>query len=104
IIMGRNVRLSAVAISQGGVTVRIGTEYEVSQPSILSKTGETVTVPRTTVEVKEREPVSVVLPDGATIDEVVRGMRAVGVSARDIISILQAIKAAGALSADLEMQ
>ena len=104
IVMGRDVRISSVAISQGGVTVRIGTEYDVSQPSILSKTGETVTVPRTTVDVKERKPESVVLPDGATVDEVVRGLRAVGVSARDIISILQAIKAAGALSADLEMQ
>jgi flagellar P-ring protein precursor FlgI len=104
IVMGRDVRLASVAISQGGVTVRIGTEYEVSQPSVLSKTGETVTVPRTTVEVKERKPESVVLPDGASVDEVVRGLRAVGVSARDIISILQAIKAAGALAADLEMQ
>lgn len=104
IVMGRNVRLSSVAISQGGITVRIGTEYDVSQPSVLSRTGETVTVPRTTVDVKERKPESVVLPDGATVDEVVRGLRAVGVSARDIISILQAIKSAGALSADLEMQ
>jgi flagellar P-ring protein FlgI len=104
IVMGSNVRISSVAISQGGVTVRIGTEYDVSQPSALSKTGETVTVPRTTIEVKERKPESVVLPDGATVDEVVRGLRAVGVSARDIISILQAIKSAGALSADLEMQ
>lgn len=104
IVMGRDVRVSKVAISQGGVTVRIGTEYDVSQPSPLSKTGETVTVPRTTVDVKERKPASVVLPDGASVDEVVRGMRAVGVSARDIISILQAIKSAGALSADLEMQ
>jgi flagellar P-ring protein precursor FlgI len=104
IIMGRDVRISSVAISQGGVTVKIGTEYDVSQPSPLSKTGETVTVPRTTVEIKERKPESVVLPDGATVDEVVRGLRAVGVSARDIISILQAIKSAGALSADLEMQ
>lgn len=104
IIMGRDVRISSVAISQGGVTVRIGTEYEVSQPSVLSKTGDTVTVPRTTVEVKERKPESVVLPDGATVDEVVRGLRTVGVSARDIISILQAIKSVGALSADLEMQ
>ena len=102
--MGRDVRISKVAISQGGVTVRIGTEYDVSQPSILSKTGETVTVPRTTVDVKERKPQSVVMPDGASVDDVVRGMRAVGVSARDIISILQAIKAAGALNADLEMQ
>jgi flagellar P-ring protein precursor FlgI len=104
IIMGRDVRLASVAISQGGVTVRIGTEFEVSQPSVLSRTGETVTVPRTSVEVDERRPESIVLPDGATVDEVVRGLRAVGVSARDIISILQAIKAAGALAADLEMQ
>lgn len=103
IIMGRDVRLSAVAISQGGVTVRIGTEFEVSQPNPLSK-GETVVTPKTTVEVKERKPASVILPDGATVDEVVRGLRAVGASARDIISILQAIKAAGALAADLEMQ
>ena len=104
IVMGRDVRISSVAISQGGVTVRIGTEYDVSQPSPLSKNGETVAVPRTTVEVKERKPESVVLPDGATVDQVVRGLRAVGVSARDIISILQAIKSAGALSAELEMQ
>lgn len=104
IVMGGNVRLSSVAISQGGITVRIGTEYEVSQPGPLSRTGETAVVPRTTVEVKERKPESVILPDGATVDEVVRGLRAVGVSARDIISILQAIKAAGALAADLEMQ
>jgi flagellar P-ring protein precursor FlgI len=104
IIMGRDVRVSSVAISQGGVTVRIGTEYDVSQPGILAKAGETVTTPRVTVEVTERKPASVVLPDGATVDEVVRGLRAVGVSARDIISILQAIKSAGALSADLEMQ
>ena len=104
IIMGREVRLAAVAISQGGVTVRIGTEYEVSQPNILSKTGETQVVPQTTVEVKEKKPESVILPDGATIDEVVRGLRALGVSARDIISILQAIKSAGAMNADLEMQ
>lgn len=104
IVMGREVRISSVAISQGGVTVRIGTEYEVSQPSPLSKTGDTVTVPRTTVDVEERKPESVVLPDGATVDEVVRGLRTVGVSARDIISILQAIKSAGALAADLEMQ
>ena len=104
IIMGREVRISSVAISQGGVTVRIGTEYEVSQPAPFARQGDTVTVPRTSVEVKERKPESVVLPDGATVDEVVRGLRSVGVSARDIISILQAIKSAGALSAELEMQ
>ncbi len=104
IIMGSNVRLSSVAISQGGVTVRIGTEYDVSQPSILSKTGETAVTPRVNVDVKDRKPESVILPDGATVEEVVRGLRAVGATARDIISILQAIKGAGALAADLELQ
>ena len=104
IIMGSNVRLSSVAISQGGVTVRIGTEYDVSQPNILSKTGETAVTPRVNVEVTERKPESLILPDGATVEEVVRGLRAVGATARDIISILQAIKGAGALAADLELQ
>ncbi|MEZ5425371.1 MAG: flagellar basal body P-ring protein FlgI [Pyrinomonadaceae bacterium] len=104
IIMGREVRLAAVAISQGGVTVRIGTQYDVYQPQPLSKTGETTVVPQTNVDVEEKKPESVVLPDGATVDEVVRGLRALGVSARDTISILQAIKSAGAMNADLEMQ
>ncbi len=104
IIMGSNVRLSSVAISQGGVTVRIGTEFDVSQPSVLSRTGETAVTPRVNVEVNERKPESLILPDGATVEEVVRGLRAVGATARDIISILQAIKGAGALAADLELQ
>lgn len=104
IIMGSNVRLSSVAISQGGVTVRIGTEYDVSQPSVLSRTGETAVTPRVNVDVKERKPESIILPDGATVEEVVRGLRAVGATARDIISIMQAIKSAGALAADLELQ
>jgi flagellar P-ring protein FlgI len=104
IIMGREVRISSVAISQGGLTVRVGTDYDVSQPLEPSRNSQTVIVPQTTVEVTERKPASIVLADGATVDEVVRGLRSVGVSARDIISILQAIKSAGALSADLEMQ
>lgn len=104
IVMGREVRIAGVAISQGGITVRIGTQYEISQPNPLSRTGETQIVPQTTVEVKEKKPESLILPDGATVDEVVRGLRALGVSARDVISILQAIKSAGAMNADLEMQ
>jgi flagellar P-ring protein FlgI len=104
IVMGSEVRIASVAISQGGVTVRVGTEYDVIQPAPLSPKGETVVVPNTTVDVKERKPESVILPDGATVDEVVRGLRTVGVSARDIISILQAIKSAGAMNAELEMQ
>ena len=104
IVMGREVRIASVAISQGGVTVRIGTEYDVVQPGPLSPKGETAVVPSTTVDVKDRPPASVVLADGSTVDEVVRGLRTVGVSARDIISILQAIKSAGAMNAEIEMQ
>lgn len=104
IVMGSEVRIASVAISQGGVTVKVGTEYDVSQPNPLSPGAQTLVVPNTTVNVKERKPESVVLPDGATVDEVVRGLRAVGVSARDIISILQAIKSAGAMNAELELQ
>jgi flagellar P-ring protein precursor FlgI len=104
IIMGREVRIGAVAISQGGVTIRIGTEYDVYQPAPLTNQKETAVVPRTSVDVQEKKPESVVLKDGATVDEVVSGLRTLGVSARDIISILQAIKSAGAMNADLEMQ
>lgn len=104
IVMGSEVRIASVAISQGGVTVRIGTQYDVVQPEPFSPRGQTAVIPTTTVEVKEKKPASVILPDGATVDEVVRGLRTVGVSARDIISILQAIKSAGAMNADLEMQ
>jgi flagellar P-ring protein FlgI len=104
IVMGSEVRIAAVAISQGGVTVRVGTQYDVVQPSVLSRTGDTAIVPNTSVDVNEKKPESVILPNGATIDEIVRGLRSVGVSARDIISILQAIKSAGAMNAELEMQ
>ncbi|NNE65156.1 MAG: flagellar basal body P-ring protein FlgI [Pyrinomonadaceae bacterium] len=104
IIMGREVRIGAVAISQGGVTVRIGTQYDVVQPGDFSTRGRTTVVPDTTVDVEQKAAESVILPEGATVDEVVRGLRAMGVSARDTISILQAIKSAGAMNADLEMQ
>ena len=104
IIMGREVRIGAVAISQGGVSIRIGTQYDVVQPEPFSKRGKTEVVPNKEVEVEQKKPESVVLPDGATVDEVVRGLRAIGVSARDTISILQAIKSAGAMNAELVMQ
>lgn len=104
IVMGSEVRIAAVAISQGGVTVRVGTQYDVVQPNALSRTGETAVVPNTSVDVTEKKPESIVLPNGATVDDIVRGLRSLGVSARDTISILQAIKSAGALNAELEMQ
>ncbi len=102
IVIGKQVRISSVSVSQGGFAVRIGTDFEVSQPPPLSS-GQTTIVPQQTVEVTEKAPSSVTLPEGATIDEVVSGLRAVGATARDIINILQAIKAAGALQAELEL-
>lgn len=104
IVMGSEVRIASVAISQGGVSVKVGTDFDVSQPNPLTIGGQTTIIPSTTVDVKEKKSESVILPDGATVDEVVRGLRAVGVSARNIISILQAIKSAGAMNADLELQ
>lgn len=104
IIMGNEVRIASVGISQGGVTIRIGTEYDIYQPAPLTKVTENQVITKTTVDVKEDKPASVILPDGATVDQVVRGLRTLGVSARDIISILQAIKSAGAMNAELEMQ
>lgn len=103
IVMGSEVRIASVAISQGGVTVTVGTDYDVSQPNPIT-IGQTAVIPTTTVNVNDKKVESVVLPDGATVDEVVRGLRTVGVSARDIISILQAIKSAGAMNAELELQ
>lgn len=104
IIMGNEVRIASVGISQGGVTVRIGTDYEVYQPAPLTKVTENQVVTKKTVDVEEKKPTSVILPDGTTVNELVRGLRALGVSARDTISILQAIKSAGAMNAELEMQ
>ncbi len=104
IVMGSEVLIGSVAISQGGVSVKVGTEFDVVQPAPFSNNGDTTVVPKTNVEVTEKKPASVILPDGATVDEVVRGLRTVGASARDIISILQAIKSAGAMNAELELQ
>ena len=104
IVMGSEVKIASVAISQGGVSVTVGTDYDVSQPNPLTLGGQTAVIPTTTVNVKEKKIESVILPDGATVDEVVRGLRTVGVSARDIISILQAIKSGGAMNAELELQ
>lgn len=104
IVLGQNVRLSAVAISQGGITVRIGTELQVSQPSPLSDKGKTVVVPKTSVQITEKPTQAISLNDGVTVDEFIRGLRMMGVSTSGVISILQAIKSAGALNADLEMQ
>lgn len=100
IVMGDGVRISTVAVSHGNLALVVKETPKVSQPAPLSK-GETKEVPRTELKVQEETKRLTVLPDGATIGEVIRGLNLLGATPRDLISILQAIKAAGALQADL---
>ncbi|KAB1073873.1 flagellar basal body P-ring protein FlgI [Methylobacterium planeticum] len=103
IVMGRDVRVSTVAIAQGNLTVTITEQPQVSQPNPLSN-GQTVVVPRTGVKVDTGDGNKLALvKEGVTLRELVDGLNALGVGPRDLISILQAIKAAGALQADIEL-
>jgi flagellar P-ring protein precursor FlgI len=103
IVMGRDVRVSTVAIAQGNLTVSITETPQVSQPAPFSG-GETVVVPRTGVKVDTGEGNKLALvKEGVTLRELVDGLNALGVGPRDLISILQAIKAAGALQADIDV-
>ena len=104
VVMGADVRVSTVAIAQGNLTVRVTEAPQVSQPESFGR-GETVVVPRTRIEIDDQDQRRVgLLPRGVTLDDLVRGLNALGVGPRDLISILQAIKAAGALQADLEVR
>ena len=101
IVMGDDVRISRVAVAQGNLTVRVTELPQVSQPNPLAE-GDTVVVPRTRVEVDDGAGRSmVVLQEGVSLQELVAGLNALGVGPRDLISILQAIKAAGALQAEI---
>jgi flagellar P-ring protein FlgI len=104
IVMGENVRISTVAIAQGNLTIRITETPQVSQPSPFSSTGQTVVVPRTDVQVDEgNDKKLAVLQQGVTLQELVNGLNALGIAPKDLISILQAIKAAGALQAEIQV-
>jgi flagellar P-ring protein precursor FlgI len=104
IVMGENVRISTVAIAQGNLTIRVTETPQVSQPNPFSSTGTTTVVPRTDIQVDENEQRRLaVLPASVTLQELVNGLNALGIGPRDMIAILQAIKAAGALQADIEV-
>jgi flagellar P-ring protein precursor FlgI len=104
IVMGSNVRISTVAIAQGNLTIRITETPQVSQPNALSQ-GQTAVVPRTNIEVDDQNERRMgVLRGTVTLDDLVRGLNSLGVGPRDLISILQTIKAAGALQAELEVR
>ena len=100
IVMGAGVRISQVAVAQGNLAVRVSEAPQVSQPNPLAE-GDTVVVPRTRVEVEEGGGNMVLLEEGVSLEDLVAGLNALGVGPRDLIGILQAIKAAGALQAEI---
>jgi flagellar P-ring protein precursor FlgI len=102
IVMGRDVRLGAVSILHGSFSIQVATQLAVSQPEALSK-GETKVVPETTLKAEESASRRIELNEGASVDQLVNGLQKIGATSRDVIAILQAIKAAGALDADLEV-
>nr|WP_239017027.1 flagellar basal body P-ring protein FlgI [Sphingomonas ginkgonis] len=103
VVMSADVRISPVAIAQGGLTISVSEAPQVAQPAPLSG-GETATVPRTAVQVDDGGGKSLAMVEGASLRELVTGLNALGVSPRDLITILQAVKSAGALQTDIEVQ
>ena len=103
VIMGSEVRIAPVAIAHGSLQIQVKTDFGVSQPAPFSE-GKTVVVPDSTVAVQEGEKHGVaVLAPGVSLGQLVGGLNALGVTPQDLIAVLQAIKSAGALEADLEL-
>jgi flagellar P-ring protein precursor FlgI len=103
IVMGGSVTLSPVSVMHGSLSIQVETTYSVSQPLPFSNTGTTTPVANTTVAVKDLPAQSIRLEDGANVDDLIKGLHAIGATSHDIVAILQAIKAAGGLQADLEI-
>ena len=102
IVMGGDVKLSPVSVIHGSLTINVQTARLVSQPAPFSN-GTTQTVKETTLSVGDAPAQSIELQEGANVDELIKGLHAIGATSHDIIAILQAIKAAGGLQADLEV-
>jgi flagellar P-ring protein precursor FlgI len=102
IVMGRDVRVATVAVAQGNLTVTISESPQVSQPNAFSR-GRTVVTPRSSVGVTEDGKKFAVVKDGVSLQQLVDGLNGLGIGPRDLIGILQAIKAAGAIQADIEV-
>ncbi len=101
IVMGENVRIDTVAVAQGNLVVRVEETPQVSQAAPLAPGGETVVTPVTAVSVEEGKGKVAIMQHGATLRELISGLNALGVGPRDLITILQTIKAAGALQAEI---
>jgi flagellar P-ring protein precursor FlgI len=102
IVMGRDVRVSMVAVAQGNLTVTISETPQVSQPNAFAR-GSTTVVPRTRIGVQEDGKKLALVKEGVSLQQLVDGLNALGIGPRDLIAILQAIKAAGAIQADIEV-
>ena len=102
IVMGGDVSVDSIAIAQGGISISIETETDVSQPTPFS-VGSTVVTKNGSTDVTEERANTIVLDATANVSDIVGALNSVGATPRDIISILQAIKAAGALHAELEI-
>jgi flagellar P-ring protein precursor FlgI len=103
IVLGKDVRIAPVAVLHGNLSVVIQTTFQVSQPSPFSSTGTTQVTPQTNVAVKDEKARNVVLQQGATVEELVKALAAIGSTTRDVIAILENLRAAGALDAQLEV-
>jgi flagellar P-ring protein precursor FlgI len=102
VVIGGKVVLQPVSILHGGLAIRVVTDFKVSQPNGLSS-GTTQVTPETRVDASDKPVSRIDLKQGATVDDLVRSLQAIGASARDVISILQAMKSAGALEAEIEV-
>jgi flagellar P-ring protein precursor FlgI len=102
VVIGGNVVLQPVSILHGGLAVRVVTDFRVSQPGPFSS-GTTQVTPETKLEATDKPVSRIELKQGATVDDLVRSLQVIGASARDVISILQAMKSAGALEAEIEV-
>jgi flagellar P-ring protein precursor FlgI len=104
IVVGENVGISTVAISQGSLVVKIRETARVSQPTApFSDAGETVTVPETEMGIEEKDGYLVPVPRVVTVSELAKALNAIGATPRDLIAIFNALKKAGALQARLEI-
>ncbi len=103
VIMGENVRIATIAIAHGNLSIQIDESQNVSQPLPFSRGGQTVVTPESDIVVQEGKNPIFLVESGVSIGEVVKALNALGVSPRDLIAIFQALKAAGALQAELEI-
>jgi flagellar P-ring protein FlgI len=101
VVLGGSVNLGACSIFHGNLAIQITTQYQVSQPAPFSQGGQTVVVPQTTVQAQENKAGQVQLHQGATVQDLVNGLQGIGSTARDIIAIVEAMKAQGCLQASL---